>query len=218
MISICIGIISYLPDDEEIRKVRIERLEKLLNQCDRHFKLPVIIVAQNWKDYLPPQTGKKVVYLFKEKLGITKARIELRDKFLDSTYRYLLMLDDDMAMSENQFDYDHYIRTILEYNMDYYYVDNFLNNFSCISRNGFLKVNYDESVDAEKGTGFEDWIFNETCKKKLRCYKIKTNLPAGNRRTFLDDKYSTWDPSNKELNAKNDSISSKIIESIKKTS
>ena len=45
--NICIGIISYLPDDQEIRKHRAEQLNKLLGQCDTMFKLPIIIIAQN---------------------------------------------------------------------------------------------------------------------------------------------------------------------------
>ena len=43
--KICIGIISYFPDDER-RKVRINRFRFLLNQLNSHFKLPIIIALK----------------------------------------------------------------------------------------------------------------------------------------------------------------------------
>lgn len=43
----CIGIISYFPDDKRVRKIRIDKLNKLLLRCDELFGLPIIIVAQN---------------------------------------------------------------------------------------------------------------------------------------------------------------------------
>lgn len=43
----CIGIISYFPDDNKVRKIRIDKLNNLLKRCDELFNLPIIIIAQN---------------------------------------------------------------------------------------------------------------------------------------------------------------------------
>lgn len=45
--NVCIGIISYLPPDQDIRSQRLEKLNKLITKCDEIFKLPIIIIAQN---------------------------------------------------------------------------------------------------------------------------------------------------------------------------
>jgi hypothetical protein len=68
----------------------------------------------------------------------------------------MIMLDDDMELSDNQVDYDLYLRAIESNKKEYYYVRNYLNNFSCISKYGIQKVDYDLSIDPEQGTGFED--------------------------------------------------------------
>ena len=208
----CIGIISYFPDDES-RSVRIDRLKKLLRQLNNHFKLPIIIVAQNWKEFKVEQ-GNIAVFNY-DKLGITGARITLRKHFLNSVYDYIIMFDDDMELSEDQSEYDNYISTIESTKKEYYYVKNYLNNFSCISRRGFDRVNYDLSVDPEQGTGYEDWVFNEKCKRLLDSMDIKTKLPAYDRSHFLDDQYSTWNKGNSSLTKSNEISSISIIKRIK---
>lgn len=45
--KVCIGIVSYLPEDEQVRAVRVKRLNHLLDQCKRLYGLPVLIIAQN---------------------------------------------------------------------------------------------------------------------------------------------------------------------------
>ncbi|MBQ6628015.1 MAG: hypothetical protein IJH65_04285 [Methanobrevibacter sp.] len=45
--NICVGIISYLPDDPEVRQKRLNKLNTLVTKCDELFKLPIIIIAQN---------------------------------------------------------------------------------------------------------------------------------------------------------------------------
>ena len=47
MLTKCFGIISYLPNDENFRKIRKERLIKLISDLNAYFKLPIIILAQN---------------------------------------------------------------------------------------------------------------------------------------------------------------------------
>lgn len=96
--KVTIGICSYFPDEENLRGVRIARLNNLIKQCNDLFGLPIIIIAQNWKGInIVEGLTKAPVYLYKydKPLGIVKARKELRQKFLESDFDYLIMLDDD---------------------------------------------------------------------------------------------------------------------------
>ena len=127
------------------------------------------------------------------------------------------MIDDDMELSDNQADYDHYINTVLNTKKDYYYVRNFLNNFCCISKKGFEKVDYDISIDPEQGTGYEDWIFNEKCKNLLDSMNIESALPKFDRSHFLNDQYSTWNVGDINIRKSNESISLGIIKRLRES-
>lgn len=214
MSNICIGIISYLPDSEELRKERQRRVINLINQIDRHFNLPILLVAQNYKCF--NIDSKNIIRYDYDKLGITGARIKLREKFLELDYDYIIMFDDDMELSDNQSDYDNYLDTVIKNRKEYYYVKNFQNNFSCISKGGFKKVEYDLEIDPEKGTGFEDYIFSEKCKACLDSMRIVTSLPKYERSHFLHDPYSTWEDPTGSLSAVNENVSKKIVEKIRK--
>lgn len=83
-----IGIISYFPDD--LREERRNRFRKLLVQLNTYFKLPIIVIAQNWNEedfkIFEGLTNQKIqVYTF-QKLGITMARGVLRKLFLSLDY------------------------------------------------------------------------------------------------------------------------------------
>ena len=208
----CIGIISYLPDDTSVRNERWSRVVNLIEQLDKHFNLPILLIAQNYKGL--NIDSENIIRYDYNKLGITGARIKLREKFLELDYDYIIMLDDDMELSDNQADYDKYLSDIIRNRKDYYCVQNFLNNFSAISKNGFKKVNYDANICAENGTGFEDWIFNVKCRKYLSSMKLDTKLPKYERKHFLNDKYSTW-LGDEALSKKNSDISSKIVKQIR---
>ena len=80
-LSKSIGIISWLPEDVIEREQRLNRFCKLLEGIDKFFpNIPVIIIAQNWKDYVPdPQNNDFVIYHY-NKLGILQARKELRKR------------------------------------------------------------------------------------------------------------------------------------------
>jgi len=211
--NICIGIISYLPDSEDLRKERQKRVINLINQIDKHFNLPIILIAQNYKDF--NINSKNIIRYNYDKLGITGARRELRIKFLESEYDYVIMLDDDMELSDNQQDYDIYINNILKYKKEYYYVRNFLNNFSVMSKEGFKKLDYDPEICVENGTGFEDWIFSVICTRTLNSMRLTTNLPKYERKHFLNDKYSTWSTDGGSLLKQNQDISAQIVRDIR---
>ena len=104
-----IGIISYLPDDEMKRKIREEKISYLIRTCDELFDLPIIIVAQNWKDF---NVDCCQLYSYDKPLGIVEARRKLRKIFLESGYDYLIMLDDDCELTGDKESADKYLEQI----------------------------------------------------------------------------------------------------------
>ena len=210
----CIGIISFFPDN--IRVERRQRLKKLLTQLNTYFKLPVIIIAQNWvkEDFeiFGGLNNQKFFVHTYPKLGIAKARITLREKFLESDYDWLIMFDDDMEIKEDQALVDKWLGQISD--KDFYYTPTFLTNFCAISKEGMKKVFYND-LDPAKGMGFEDWVFVERCLHDLKCETFNVTLPALTRQGFLNDSLSTWDPHNLMLKRINEGSSRKIIYKIR---
>ena len=96
-INKCFGIVSYFPWDQPERKQRQDRLDRLIKQLSTYWpEIPIIIIAQQWKFYNPEKICKnKLIRYDYPKLGILGARQELRKKFLESEYNYLIMFDDD---------------------------------------------------------------------------------------------------------------------------
>lgn len=215
--NICIGIISYLPDDKEVRDVRYERVVNLFKEIDEKLNLPVILIAQNWKtEDLANLHNKKVIFhSYEQKLGITNARNELRNKFLESEFSHIIMIDDDLKLGTKE-ECKKYLAEIEQYNCEFYCVDKFLINYSCLSRQGFTKVGYDFSYNAEKGTGFEDWIFEQKCKKLLTYHIMQAKINCGVRQDYLNDKYSTWTPLDESLKNSNEINSRIAIAKIKR--
>lgn len=96
-----IGIVSYFPNNNY--RARQERLLRLLGQLKAYWPfLPIIIIAQNWRDnnFLPKDLDI-TVYNYNSPLGILKARQELREKFLATDYEQIIMFDDDAIISTN---------------------------------------------------------------------------------------------------------------------
>lgn len=158
-----IGIISYLPEDKKLRQFRQTKLELLLTQCNSLFSLPIIIVAQNW-------TGQEVVpanasvYRY-EKLGITKARKELRRLFLESEYDYLIMLDDDCVISGTVEAAKRYLATIDLHPQMYGTFKGTLFKLFAISKEMYRLVDFPE-LEAERGEIFEDIFLVSLLRKK----------------------------------------------------
>lgn len=159
-----IGIISYFPDREPDRTLRIQRFKKLLGRLDQLFpEMPIYIIAQNWKEFT---LDKPNITLFSyPRLGIVKARRVLREKFLESNYDYLIMLDDDAILVGE--DSDEYLRQI-DANPDGALIKRWeysqLNLFA-ISRELYALEDMPD-VDPEKDEAFEDVIFTSTLKAK----------------------------------------------------
>ena len=213
--NICIGIISYLPDEQNLRDKRLNRLINLLKQCDEFFKLPILLVAQNFKNdfNFMPINSRLYIYNYKNKLGITGARINLRKYFLKSNFDNIILLDDDMKLT-NEDNAIKYLREI-DGKYDFYYIKSWLLNFSCISKNGMKKIIFEPEIDPEKGLGFEDWVFYEKCLKVLNKKAIVSSLPVGKRRDYLNDEYSTWITPELANSSKNTSNSLTIIKKVR---
>lgn len=117
-LKVCLGIISYLPEDKELRRVRLERLNNLLSKCDEYFGLPVYIIAQNWQGLSIKKDALKcplTIFNYKDRLGINKARKELRQKFLESDFDYIIHLDDDCDLQATKKGVSIYLYQLLQH-------------------------------------------------------------------------------------------------------
>ena len=193
--NVCIGIISWFPDINTIRGVRIRRLQNLINQCNLLLNLPIIIIAQNWNDNEIYITDNITVYNY-NKLGITGARKELRKKFLESEYDKIIMLDDDMELFNSKDNFKKYLELINKFPAIEY--ENFLCNLFAISKDLFSKLDYD-NIEAEKNEGYEDWIYISKLKKEFPNEVAKLTglkLIPYNRHDLVNDRYSTWKTAN----------------------
>lgn len=194
MIKKCIGIISYLPDNEEIRTYRKNKLDKLLAKCKELFNLPVILIAQNYleKDiwYFKNKYDNIEIKDHLSKLGITGARKELRAEFLNSYYDYLIMLDDDVELYGESG--EEYLKQIDD-NPNCFIENNKSRlQLFAISKEIFNKQDFND-IDPEKGEAFEDRIFFYTlCKKFPEAHKKFIDIGVREHAIATGDKYSTW--------------------------
>ena len=180
----CIGIISYLPNEETTRKERVKLINSTLKKCDELFHLPIIIIAQNWRDEdeidLPLNS---VIYKY-DKLGIPLARNTLREKFLESDYEYLIMLDDDCVIQGNNA--EEYLKEIDEHpnGFGFMYVKQL--KLCAISKHIYSQFEC-PNVDAEKNEGVEDTIFFAVLK-----YGFRKSIFAFNTRCISLDLEKTF--------------------------
>lgn len=193
MLSKTIGIISYLPNDANIRNKRIERLETLLDRCNLLFpNINIVIIAQNWKTYYPKYKQHIWIAVDADKpLGITGARKALRRVFLDyCNTDYLIMLDDDCDIRGNSG--EEYLKQIDDNPGCFIEFNKTLLKLFAISKELFSKVDY-EDINPESEEGFEDRVFVNKLRKlfpdKKREFK-NTGLTEYSIST--KDPYSVW--------------------------
>lgn len=189
--KICIGIISYFPDDKELRNIRIDRLNKTILDCNRLFNLPILIIAQNWNDFTLDYDN--VITFYYDKLGITGARKELRNKFLTSDFDYLIMLDDDAKLVGTSSDASLYLDQIENHPGKWYgiYKSQLLKLFA-ISKDMFREVDYPEG-EAENGDFFEDMYLIMSLNKLYPNNKfLFTRNTLNDISDSANDPNSTW--------------------------
>ena len=196
--KVCIGIISYLPDNSSVREVRRRKMLQLIDTCNKLFNLPILIVAQNWKDtdiksYSPIyNTSNCQVFKYAKPLGIIGARNELRKKFLESDYDYVILLDDDSSISGGKEGADFYLEQIKAHPDQFGIFNGTLLKLFAISKEVFKQIDFG-SGKVEDGDYFEDILFVETLKKKFKD-KMFEFVKAGlnERSNNYNDPDSTW--------------------------
>ena len=115
MLSKCIGIVSYFPNKEPLRTNRKLAFNNLLHILDTYFKLPIVIIAQNWRDEdfnLEYYSNAIKIYSYKVPLGVTGANVILREKLLLENYDYFIHLDDDINIICDKYTVDNYFNEI----------------------------------------------------------------------------------------------------------
>ncbi len=180
MLSKVIGIISYLPNNKDIRGNRLKKLKNLVGKCNEIFALPIIIIAQNYKqedfDYL--KSYKNINFYVFDKLGIVGARNKLRDIFLNSNYDYLIMLDDDCKLEGYKSSGRQYLEQIDNNPNKFGEFNNTLLKLFAISKYMFNKIGFNSDIDPEKESGFEDRYFVNYLRKKYPNNRFIFNVPS----------------------------------------
>lgn len=95
-------VISYLPDDEELRAKRYAaHMLQIKNMKRLAPNTRIYVIAQNWKDeeYL---NDASIVYHKYGKLGAGKARNVALKLLYDSNYDYAVLTDDDITLKETK--------------------------------------------------------------------------------------------------------------------
>lgn len=166
------GIISYFPDNDSethivMRRERSRRFRELLFKLEELWEdVDIMVIAQNWQDFELPEIKNKIITYSYGKLGILGARKELRKKFLESDYDYLIMLDDDARITaEKPQEY----MALLDKHPDGCLVLRKRGaplNLCAVSRYIYSQVDMPD-VDPEKSEGFEDNIFVALCFNKF---------------------------------------------------
>jgi len=192
--NICIGIISYLPDDNEVRLSRIKRLNNLLIKCDELFRLPILIVAQNWSnvEIAKLKESKLIIYNHRNPLGITGARKVLREKFLNSEYDYLIMLDDDSELTGTREGALDYLKQIESHPKMYGLFKSMLLKLFAISKEVYQLIDFPD-LDAVKGDFFEDMYLIMALNKKYPDKKFTFKRgQLSESSNSASDPFSTW--------------------------
>lgn len=156
------GIISWLPNKEPARGLRIERLDRAFKQIyDLFGDVNFLVIAQNWKDYQVPSYLSNVQIVKCEPLGILGARKKLREEFLKTNYDYLIMCDDDVIIEQtgplcaelymDELNMNPHGFMFLQY-------DAAQLNLCAISRYIYEKERM-VNIDPQKGEGYEDVVF-----------------------------------------------------------
>ena len=167
------GIISYFPNNDspyhiETRRERSRRFRELLLRLEGLWPdVDVMIIAQNWQDFELPEIKNKIItYEYPNKLGILGARKELRKRFLELDYDYLVMLDDDARIISA--DPQGYMAEIDKHpdSIGVIRHNNCPLMFFAISKYIYSQIEWLD-IDPERGEGFEDDIFTARCFAKF---------------------------------------------------
>lgn len=192
--KVTIGICSYFPDEENLRGVRIARLNNLIKQCNDLFGLPIMIIAQNWKSIAIAEGMTKApiyVYKYDKPLGITQARRELKTKFLESDFDYLVMLDDDSYLKGTKQGAQVYLYDLLTNPDKFGVFKPSLIKLFAISKEVFKLIEYPEGGADDKDENkryFEDMYLTKALQKVYPEKEFKFH-----RSELMEYSDSAWD-------------------------
>ena len=199
MLTKCFGIISYLPDIEPLRTKRKDKLTNLIKTLDKYFKLPVVIVAQNWReeDFQITYSAPIKIYSYPQPLGITKARITLREMLLKEDYDYFIYIDDDGNIICNQSSVKAYLHKIdMHPDMFGLFKGWSWHRLLAISKTMLELMSYDFIKDYEsiRGEIWEDVAYIRTYKVIYpdKWYIIRVNGMDEKQPLSEDDPDTTW--------------------------
>lgn len=103
-----IGIISYLPNDVELRSKRLDKHQRQL-ELFKTLNVPIYIVAQNYKQEELSKIPGINYYCIDRGIGPANARNVMLQTFYNSNEDFMMLCDDDMVF------YDYYnIRDFFE--------------------------------------------------------------------------------------------------------
>jgi len=202
------GLVSYIPDTDPARKLRIERLDRAFKQITDIFPdANFLVIAQNWKNYEVPESVKNINVFKYDKLGILGARKKLREHFLQLGYDYLIMCDDDIILKTELKNAGVDFMIQIDKHPDgfmFLQYDAAQLNLCAISRYVYEHEPMVD-IDPQKNEGYEDTIFS-----RLLHYKYKDreffSIPGIRCTQFLNKEEkapSTWAATNNhELNWK----------------
>ena len=194
----CIGIISYFPNNDKQRSVRKNRFLNLINVLNTYFKLPIVIIAQNWdkNDFILNYCNTITIYSYNHGLGITKARYILREKLLKLDYDYFIFLDDDSDIKCTQRGVDNYLKEIDMHEGMVGRFNNDLPRLLAISKQMLILMDYEfiKDKEASRGEIWEDFVYLSTYRRlypdKFYMFSkkdIKEVSPVSR-----GDEFSTW--------------------------
>lgn len=195
-LKICFGIISWLPSNESDRAKRVKRLDALFNQLHDIFgDIEYLIVAQNWKDYKVPSFVKGKIYEY-NKLGILNARKTLGKHFLESSYEYLVMCDDDVILKTKEgFSREYFFNELNKHPNGFMFLQYSWSLNMCAISKGIYAQSPMIDVDPEKGEGYEDVVYPNLLHYKhgSKEFKIKGLEFIQNKLENVKNAPSTWD-------------------------
>lgn len=121
--SVLVGIISYLPDDLQVRQKRIEVHRKQVDMLNKLFPFcDVLQMNQNYSnsdaDACFKSLDNGIRHLCFEnhgKLGASNARNRILEKFYSSDYEFLMLLDDDTLVYP-YYDSSRFFEDLLQWN------------------------------------------------------------------------------------------------------
>lgn len=167
--NLVIGIVSYLPENNEAREQRKTLITNLVKKCNEVFpKIPVWVIAQNWKDF---SVENATIFAF-DKLGINGARQKLKDKFIGSVYDHLIMFDDDCILTMDEIDAKLYLQELSENSgKACSFISRSLKLFS-IPKSLFMSVpSFINNVYSDKYNADELVVYNTIPKEKMHFLK-----------------------------------------------